>query len=435
LGGNNPGRAVPFDANTATQKLADVAGFVVPGAGSISEQNTFEQALREASDVTICGVAPRSLVTAMHAVAAESGPSWNTVRYITPKQSLIYANRQAQQLGVIVQRWQSALTAIRNCVKRIVPDFEETAHSDRFLIRGVDDPYLGVILILRVRDTDRRKAWVSVGPTGPLENIGFIVVEDQTELFQRLEAAVRRLEMSGSPILTRQLETELVPADADPGSVPEPRVSTLRPFGATPAGTEATCLPAAIIVLRSAEVGEPIVVLKRRSELTDTDDFGKLSLLSARLVETDLAGALNVPLAIDLEPRAALDRLWSQTGRKGPLTLPKGAFVRAAQREIFLSCGLDIPEDRLRPQGWQSLKREGTELYLLFCVFVLVLRRGEDDELERAELWNSDNLVRVTESQLYTETYDSQLNRFLAKRQDWLMKNVFSTTEDPFAQE
>jgi hypothetical protein len=440
LGGNNPGGAIPFDANTATQKLAEGTGFVTPGIGAISEQNTFEQALREASDVIICGVAPRSLVTAMHVVADEivadkAGPSWDTVRYVTPKQSLIYANRQAQQLGVIVQRWQSALTAIRNCMKRILPDFDESTQSDRFSIRGVDDPYLGVIVILKVRHSQRRRAWVSVGPTGPLENVGFIVVEDHVELFQRLEAAVQRMEQSGARIITRQLEAELVPADANPAKVPEPRVTTLRAFGADPANNEAACLPVAIIVLRSATAGEPLVLLKRRSALTDTDDFGKLSLLSARLLETDLAGALNVPLASDQDPEVALDRMWRDARQQGHIVLPEDAFVRAAQREVFLSCGLDIEQDRLRYVGWQSLKREGTEQHLLFCVFVLVLRRAGVDELEQAALWNSDNLVRVTESQLYSETYEKQLNRFLAKRQDWLLTNVFSTTENPLAQE
>jgi hypothetical protein len=211
-------------------------------------------------------------------------------------------------------------------------------------------------------------------------------------------------------------------------------VTGLRPFGATPTDPP-SCLPVAITALRSGAATGGIVLLKKRNQLTDTDDFGKLSLLSSRLLESDLAAALNVPLAAHREPDQSLDEMWKGSHQPPPLRVPHDAFVRAAQREIFATCGLDIAADRFLYQGWQTLPREDSPLQLLFVVFVVVLLRGANggDELTHAEVWNTESLERVSESQLYAGTYANRLNRFLTKREEWLRKQVFSTAIDPLS--
>jgi hypothetical protein len=434
-----------FDASTARQ-IGNAAGYLQRGMsvvydGALSEQKALEQALREAARVTICGVAPRSLVIALQNLAEEISrgdgpPAWDEIRYITPAQSDVFSDREMAQLGLDVQRWQSALTGIHNCDNRLrAMDPAGTARPTEIAILGTTELYLGVMLILENRDSTRRRAWVSVGPVQASESLGLLVFDEEHEMFGRLKQVVDRMAAGAIPIVTLQLECGLVSGVGDSGQgYPEPAVIGLRPFGATPTDT-ASCLPVALTALRSAAAGDPILLLKRRTRLTDTDDFGKLSLLSSRLLLSDLAAALNVPVPTDLEPARALDDMWKRSHRAGRMTLPYDAFVRAAQREIFATCGLDIPKDRFSFHGWQVVPREDSPLHLLFFVFEVVLFRGSDggDELTSAEAWNSENLERVSESQLYAGTYAGQLNRFLTQREDWLREHVFSTAIDPLS--
>lgn len=436
-------RSGAFDASTARQ-IGDAAGYLSPGIGVVydgapSRQKALEQALREAARITICGVAPRSLVIALQNVAEEisSGdglPAWDEVRYITPAEPQILANHGLAQLGPVVQRWQSALIGIYNCANRLRHG-GGTAPATAFDILGAAEMYLGVVLIVDVRGSSRRRAWISVGPDQALESLALLVVDNSHEIFGRLAHAAERMAVTAAPIVIRQLVCDVVPETAgDEQSFPTPAVIDLRPFGATPTDAP-SCLPVAITALRSGAATGGIVLLKKRNQLTDTDDFGKLSLLSSRLLESDLAAALNVPLAAEREPAMALDYMWKGSQQQPPLRLPHEAFVRAAQREIFATCGLDIAADRFLYQGWQTLPREDSPLQLLFVVFVVVLRRGSngDDELTHAEAWNSENLERVSESQLHAGTYANRLNRFLTRRENWLREHVFSTAIDPLS--
>jgi hypothetical protein len=132
---------------------------------------------------------------------------------------------------------------------------------------------------------------------------------------------------------------------------------------------------------------------------------------------------------IDSDSDRAIDQLWMAAGRpQRGLTVSRDAFVHAAQRELFYSTGLDIPEQRFRLCGFQIMDRENSLEQLFFCVFEVVLYRTPD-ELELAGQWNRNDsgvLPQVSESALYSGAYDGQLNRLLVRGQEWLKATIFS---------
>jgi hypothetical protein len=155
-----------------------------------------------------------------------------------------------------------------------------------------------------------------------------------------------------------------------------------------------------------------------------------LSLLSSRLLEEDIAGALGVPTFTDRDAQSAMDAMWKARGAGTHLAVPTEAFIRAAQRETFVACGLDLPASRFRFCGHQVLATEGGG-QLCFAVFEVILsRRTDPDELELAEAWNPENLVRVGEALLYSGAYRDRLNRLLSHREEWLRSAVFSRPVD-----
>jgi hypothetical protein len=100
-------------------------------------------------------------------------------------------------------------------------------------------------------------------------------------------------------------------------------------------------------------------------------------------------------------------------------------FRSAVQRELFMSCGLDIAADRVELRGSCLVDREGTDRYLGFYVFrVELMRSAGPDEVSHALAWNRD-LQMIPVSELYTPKYRSKLNRLLRRREVWLSRNVF----------
>jgi len=85
----------------------------------------------------------------------------------------------------------------------------------------------------------------------------------------------------GECALLSQEEVEQLCTDVEAsGQGSDPHILTLT--GLQAYGTQAfegpSCLPVAIVVLRSAAAGDQIVLLKKRTRFTDSDSFGRLSL-------------------------------------------------------------------------------------------------------------------------------------------------------------
>jgi hypothetical protein len=171
----------------------------------------------------------------------------------------------------------------------------------------------------------------------------------------------------------------------------------------------------AITILRATGRHGRSVILKVRSPLTDNDDFGKFSFLSARLLEEDLAAALSVVPDVLADAEAALDDLWFKVGSPDPFLVPEAAFLASARRDVFATTGLELATDRFKFRGMQILSREDTGLQLGFAVLTVDLDRAE---VQQARQSNS-ALREVILSQLYTSHLP--MNRFLTKRKEWLL--------------
>jgi hypothetical protein len=169
------------------------------------------------------------------------------------------------------------------------------------------------------------------------------------------------------------------------------------------------------------------VLLKRRTQWNSREDFDTLSLVSERLLEEDFPEALAAPLS----PRddKAIDELWLRVGRPRPFIIPEEVFRHAAQRELFMSCGLDIASNRMTFQGSCLLDREGTDEHIGFFVYTVELQRSSTrDEVGHALAWSQD-LELVPVPDLYSPAYLPKLNRLLRRRDNWLRRNVFVETE------
>lgn len=423
--------------------IGERAGFISSGVGALydarpSERKALEQALKTASSITICGVASRSLVEAMQrlarqAVTASNPLPWQQITYITPAPNLVFSYQGRAQLGSVVQEWQAGLRGIRDCVNQLAPvlaDSSPTAPPLQLLLLGTAELFLEVAMLTKDQETGLEHAWVSIGPVLPREETPYLVFEQDTELFQRIASAVDQLSGLSKPLVSRHLDVatdglQEAVQKCEPSGIPVLEIRSLAPVGSSPPSP--SCMPTAVTVLRSAAAGRPIVLLKRRTPFTDADDFDKLSLLSARLLEEDLAGALGVVMYPERPPGAALDAMWKSNGGVGPLAVPLETFIRAAQRDVFTTCGLDLPANRFSYRGCQLIEREENGRYLFYCIFEVVLFRSRyEDEVELAEEWNPQHLERVYQDVLYGSSYRRELNRLLIQRQDWLEKSIFA---------
>jgi hypothetical protein len=430
---------------------SDTVGITTVNTTATSVQSALGQALREASDITVCGVASRELVTAIQGIASSQRSAgsvlpWDSFRYVTPAPTLILANRGHVRLGPVVQRWQSAVTALRNSVQQWqtpqAGSSQTAQQSPSFDLLSTDTLHLQMTMLVKRRDTGRHQLWVTVGPSLSAATDVHLIIEEDSQAFEPVANFVQDIADNATNFTTRQVDCEPAPDNAaDAGNellatgtaatddaLWQLPIRALEPYGAGTPGR--TCLPVAICVVRSIAAGRQLVLLKRRSHMNSNDDFGRLSLLSARVLEEDVAVALGVVPFIDRDSTGAIDQLWMAAGRPPKLTVSRGAFIHAAQRELFYSTGLDIPDDRLRLCGFQILDREDSREQLFFCVFEVILYRSPD-ELDLASQWNSGDpevLPQVSESALYSGAYDGQLNRLLVRGQDWLKSTVFSRT-------
>jgi hypothetical protein len=171
-------------------------------------------------------------------------------------------------------------------------------------------------------------------------------------------------------------------------------------------------------------------VLKRRHRSNAIDDFDKLSLISEHVIVEDLVSWMRrIPEPLDPDDTVAMGQLWAAARRPRHLVLEQQFFAEAAQRELFLSCGLNVDFARLDFRGYRMVNRED-DTYLGFAVFRLDLIQNDQlDELEIVRRWSPD-IVPVMIDRLYDQP-DQHLNRLLRLQRRWLMANVFARPAPP----
>lgn len=424
-----------------------------------------KESLREASEVIVCGVASHALVTAIQAMTDEAALSgftfpWERFVYVTPERTSILANRGESQLGSVVQRWETAQRRMGNCahhynqtvIRPIQAGGFEQSSSSGFHMKATKALYLEMTMLVRDLRSKHWRLWDTVGPTKDQGDDVYVTMDEDHPAYPSACGMVHRLLKDSRELTTRQVLCAPLPQEransvnrttaaqfTDDASQhwPDLRISTLVPHG-TILQNYPTCLPTAICVVRSAYENQEILLLKKRTAANSTDDLGKLSLLSSRVLEEEVADALRIPLSEGKSAPEAIDEMWvanyNTNGTRGPLTVPQSAFIRAAQRELFFSCGLDLTEDRFIFHGCQVIDREGTSEQIFFCIFEVVLfrrgiastARGIADELATALAWNKDKITQVAQESLYDSEHRGRLNRLLDRREEWLKDTILS---------
>jgi hypothetical protein len=245
--------------------------------------------------------------------------------------------------------------------------------------------------------------------------------DDQVQLFLRYLDGLAR---QAVPLISRNLicrQQEGGQGNLPTGDEFTPYLSRLIPYDKALSADSVT--PVTVVAVCAPTAHGDAVLLKHRARWNARDDFDSLSLVSERIREVDLG----LPRALDRDDRRALEDLWLQSGMPVPFVIDSSAFLRAAQRELYMSCGLDVEESRLSFRGSCLLDREGESTYLGFYVYRIDLARSAGfDELAHAEAWNPD-LRRILLRDLYSTSNRNRLNRLLRRRETWLQQAVFSS--------
>lgn len=389
-------------------------------------------AILSSEEIRVVGVMPGPLAEALRrgldAAAAAAGsagqtsrkPSFPRVSYFTPLPEVALATGAGDYPGQ--NRWQVGFTALSNLVHIST---NTTSGPEPQFAYGI--PALTANCLVELNpgmDSNSRIFLLSELPGNGAQS-GFIISEPNRS-DGALRAHLERTERLARPIRVREVRCMAITESAGENPAERLIVGALTPVGSPTIGSS-ILRPITIVVVRCPSPSGHDLILKMRSPLTDADDFGRLSLLSSRVRESDLAAAYGISLAAsDDEDPAALEGIWLAAGKPDPFLLPPNAFRIAAQREAALTLGLDVSLDRFVERGFQIVEHEaGPDVQMGFKVFTLDLIRsgGGDDEYRRAMNSNGPSLRRVPVATLYD--LEATLNRLLRKRRAWLTRNCF----------
>lgn len=343
------------------------------------------------------------------------------VRYFTPARERVMLYRQPGVLGTLVQRWISGVTGLRNW---LAPRTADPNASDRLTIYEFNDLYLDCIVYAR-SGSDESAAIISqlpivAPPESPVSMVApeLVVSRMSAEQVRDLHSYLSNLEDHAIELTPRQIRCAM-DSSMQVGDEFTPAIRRIAPYGRlAPDDVE----PISVVAVCVRTPAGPSVILKQRNEHNSRDDFSTLSLISERVLLEDLVDPTLGPLA-DLED--ALDDLWIRSGQPEEFSLPEKSFRNAAQRELFLSCGLDVHTSRLELVGSTILDREQETTYLGFFIYKLDLMRNDEvDELKQARSWNT-ALTVVPARDLFGRTYRPRLNRLLRRKEDWLRRTIF----------
>lgn len=383
----------------------------------------FRQML-DAHEVFILGSLPwecsQRLITLQHErLKAAAPPPVKTVHYFIPERDAKYAGAT---MGPRIQRWIAGLFGVRNW---IVPDRDDDTNRDTLIMHIYRYDAGGCTVLIRTGDYFAA-ASINYLPVAIYPTAGVLTIApyeaDQRDvvrehIFKDLIPNSRRYEIRQVRCIGPNAETAKDSGAFTPQVL---RLTTRRKLN--PTETE----PAVVIAVCGHTSRGPVVMLKQRNRANSIDDFDKLSLVSEHVIVDDLVSwvdKLRQPLNED--DTLAQEQLWTAAGRPNRLVLEQQFFAEAAQRELFISCGLNVASERLRFCGYRRVDRED-QTHLGFAVFRLDLIQTDDlDELQIVRSWSRD-MVEVPIPQLYQDPYLDQLNRLLRLQQPWLLKNIFS---------
>lgn len=377
-------------------------------------------AMVEADEVYVVGVLPWECSQRLIEMqAARHGPRRaKTVHYIVPERG---AKAPGATMGPSIQRWVAGLFGVRNWV---APHRDDAANPDTLKLHHYEDDPGGRVVLTR-RSDRYQAATLLYLPLAQTPSGGSLAAawfsEEETarirdHVLGELLPNTRNWEIRQVRCLGPQYMDNGDPDNFQPRLLGLTSRRTIRPDE-----TE----PAVVVAVRGRTADGPILLLKRRHRSNSIDDFDVLSLVSEHVIVEDLGSWLKrLQEPLDPRDREAREQLWKAVGRPKEIILEEQFFAEAAQREMFLSCGLNIDVDRLEFRGYRLIKREEGG-HLGFAVYRLDLIQQDDlDELDIAVKWSPEDMVPVPLDTLYDGT--RSLNRLLRLQRDWLMQNVFT---------
>ncbi|MFI6067390.1 hypothetical protein ACIA47_19345 [Micromonospora sp. NPDC051227] len=384
----------------------------------------------DADRVDIIGVLPPHCVDrlvelhALRETAEGRGSLPSHVRYVTPARDRVTLYRQPGVLGTLVQRWITGVAGLRNWLE---PRTTDPNRSRRLEIFQFDDMFLDCV-VYSVRDGVERAAILSQlpiltsGQVRPATAISTVVASRMsTTQINDLKTYIRLLLSQATPLTQRQIRC----SSTENRRIGGPFVPAIRRVAAYGRLAVDDVEPVAVVAICANTASGPCVLLKPRNLKNSRDDFRKLSLVSERILIEDMSQYSRG--SIDGDHEKALDDLWMAANQPEPFLIPEESFRKAAQRELFVTCGLDVVSDRLSLKGTCVLDREDEATHLGFYVFRLDLLRSTGvDELKEVQAWNPE-LTLVPIADLYSTPIRPRLNRLLTRKQDWLVDHVFST--------
>ncbi|MEU8423409.1 hypothetical protein AB0C15_21285 [Micromonospora sp. NPDC048835] len=384
--------------------------------------------LLDADSVDIIGVFPYQCADRLIDLQAElltrgEYTSPTMVRYFTPARGRVTLYRQTGVLGTLVRRWLIGITGLRNWLE---PRTSEPRALDRLKVYEFDEMFLDCIIHV-TKDGAESGITLSQLPTLPVSGhdsatMEMIIASRMSgEQVTELKTYLISMAAQAIPLTPQQIRCTLT-HNRQPGGEFKPVIKRIARYGRL---AQDDVEPIAVVAVCVNTARGPNVLLKRRTEKNSRDDFQTLSLISERILIQDLDNQSRASLEPNLE--RALDDLWKRAGQPKALEVPEASFRRAAQRELFMSCGLDVHHDRLKLTGTCVLDREEGFTHLGFFVYRLdLVRSSSTDELDDVRAWSPD-LVLVPLDQLYSKTYGPRLNRLLRRKEDWLRQTVFAS--------
>ncbi|MBK9698003.1 MAG: caspase family protein [Propionibacteriaceae bacterium] len=417
MDGNNLGedvRLLPLTTPGPDQKRD--APLIITDGIEVKERLRSEILNRRSVD--IFGVAPPVLC----AVIREEAPRLHdhVLRYFTLRNRPSLDSGAA--LGPLTQSWSQALKTIT----------AYAGHHRHLEVLGYEDNYTECLIRFNQENGSSGHHVSLIG----LSSLPSTAMPNDVLLWQRsgisdaLDECLCALETKARPMALREVLCEAFPAGEHsrftPGDFPPFRIERFalpEPLGHPQAknAMDGGLVPISIVCVRGeSSRGQLLYVKVRRAD--DSDPL-RTSLLSQQVLEEDVALAYLPSWEPNLGSSDPVDDLWVQAKCPAPFTVPLDSFIRAAQREVYISCGLDVPKHRLRYLGFQVFDDHDHFRQLGFAVFDLCLLRGDHvDETKWIHDRKGTTVIPFRLDELFGRNRD--LNRILAQGRSWLQENI-----------
>lgn len=377
--------------------------------------------------VDIFGVVPRPLLEALRAeLMSGNGPQHPglTIRYYTPSPASVLAAEHGSGRKRLSHDWQLGHQGMRNIGRG---SRAEQRHHVQSSLYGLPGLFRDCIIVVR-DGLSPPSLHFTISLPGErhdqLQTLLTPVDPDMRAAIARLDALARDAE----PLLLREIMCH--PSDRRGGLLPHCGdvngdfvVSHARPYGERDLAGPCLRPISVIVAIQESSQGNRIL-LKERTPLIDAGDFGDICLLGTRVQLSDVATALDLPVT----DKADREQTWIQAGRPTPFVVPVKAFELAAQRELFITCGLEVDEDRLGFFGTYVVEAPSDEDEEQLGVAIFAVKLHRDDTVDEFDVAMGGVPDRALQDVPITELYGGSLNlnRFLTHASDWLNEEILA---------